>query len=194
MALTGTPRGAATRSRIRAATMRLLQTQDGAPTVAEIAAAAEVYPNQITHHFGSKDRLFVEAAFVLLLRDTDRLQAAGRRMRTAESFRSAIARTALAMPSLPRVVAAVALARERSDAQEEVRRAVGILFRQSERYLDRVLRERGWISDHGTARDVTTFWSAVFGAVLLSSGGIPGGPSVVDLAATLTIRADPARA
>ena len=44
------------------------------------------------------------------------------------------------------------------------------------------------MSETGTLR--TTFWSAAFGAVLLSTGGIPGGPSAVDLAATLTIRAD----
>jgi AcrR family transcriptional regulator len=171
--------------------MRLLQGRHGVPTVAEIAAAADVYPNQITHHFGSKDRLFVEAAFALLLRDTDRLQAAGRRMQTAESFRAALARTALTMPSLRHVVLALSLAPENEDAREEVRRSIGILFRQSERYLDRSLQRHGWTSDHGTARDVTTFWSAAFGAVLLSTGGIPGGPSEVDLAATLTIRADP---
>jgi AcrR family transcriptional regulator len=168
--------------------MELLQIRDGVPTVAEIAAAADVYPNQITHHFGSKDRLFVEAAFALLLRDTDRLQAAGRRMQTPDSFRAALARTALAMPSLRRVVLALSLAPERSEVQEEVRRSIGILFRQSERYLDRVLQRRGWTSDHGTSRDVKTFWSAAFGAVLLATGGIPGGPSEVDLAATLTIR------
>lgn len=170
--------------------MRLLQSRSDVPTVAEIASAADVYPNQITHHFGSKDRLFVEAAFALLLRDTDRLQAAGRRMQTAESFRAALARTALAMPSLRHVVIALSLARENEDVREEVRRAIGILFRQSERYLDRMLQRHGWRSEHGTARDVTTFWSATFGAVLLSTGGIPGGPSEVGLAATMTIRAD----
>jgi AcrR family transcriptional regulator len=183
-----TLRGEATRSRIRRAAMRLLQADGGVPTVADIARAADVYPNQITHHFGSKDRLFVEASFALLLRDTDRLQSAGRRLRTAEAFRSALARTALAMPSLRHVVAAIALAAERGDAQDEVRRSIALLFRQSERYLDRMLQEHGWVSDHGTARDVKTFWSAAFGAVLLSTRGIPGGPSEVDLAATLTVR------
>ncbi len=100
-------------------------------------------------------------------------------MQTAESFRAALARTALAMPSLRHVVVALSLARENADVREEVRRAIGILFRQSERYLDRMLQRHGWRSEHGTARDVTTFWSATFGAVLLSAGGIPGGPSEV---------------
>jgi TetR/AcrR family transcriptional regulator, regulator of cefoperazone and chloramphenicol sensitivity len=172
--------------------MALLSAGGAVPPVAEVAAAADVYPNQVTHHFGSKDRLYVEAAFALLLRETERLQAAGRRMRTPESFRSALARTALAMPSLRSVVVALALAQQNDEVRDEVRRSIEILFRQSERYLDRRLARQGWVSDHGTARDVTTFWSAAFGAVLLSTSGIPGGPSEVDLAAALTIRtADP---
>ncbi|MBT2501185.1 TetR/AcrR family transcriptional regulator C-terminal domain-containing protein [Curtobacterium sp. ISL-83] len=196
-------RGAATRARILAATAGLLagsatDTGSARPgavprgatvTVSAIARAAGVYPNQITHHFGSKDRLVLDASFALFLRDTARLQAAGRRARTADGFRRALARTALAMPSTTLVVHALGTSAD--DAQRaRVRELLAVLFRQSERYLDRVLAERSWSSANGTGRDARTFWSAVFGAVLLSDAGVAGGPSDVDLATTVTITAD----
>lgn len=196
----GTPRGAATRARILEATAALLRDAQAASaataehpvatapvTVSEIARAAGVYPNQITHHYGSKDRLVLDAAFTLFLRDTSRLQAAGRRARTPEGFRSVLARTALAMPSTPLVVRALATTGGDPALRERVRLLLALLFRQSERYLDRVVAEHGWRSPNGVARDARTFWSAVFGATLLADAGATGGPSDIDLAGTVSV-------
>jgi AcrR family transcriptional regulator len=183
----GTSRGAATRGRILDAAAGLL-VGGRTVTVGEVAAAAGVYPNQITHHFGSKDRLVLDAAFTLFLRDTARLQAAGRRAPTATTFRAVIARSAFLMPSTPLVVAALARADDGEPAlRERSAQFVALLFRQSERYLARVVAERGWVSTDGVARDARTFWSAVFGGVLLARSGAAGAPSDVDLAATISI-------
>nr|WP_237200882.1 TetR/AcrR family transcriptional regulator C-terminal domain-containing protein [Rothia nasimurium] len=46
----------------------------------------------------------------------------------------------------------------------------------------------GFRRSEDTDRATKTFWSAVFGAVLISQAGFPGGPSSVDVAATLSIR------
>lgn len=168
--------------------MALLRARPaGDVSVSEIAREAGVYPNQITHHFGSKDALFVEAAFTLLLQDAERLQSSARRMRTPEAFSEAIARTALVVPSIPLVVRALAVASGNAALHGKIQSAMSILFRQSERFLERTLVERGWVTSHGVERDVRTFWSAVFGAVLMSRAGVPGGPSDIDVAATLTI-------
>lgn len=189
----GTARGAATRARILAATAELLGATDvdGAArrsvTVSEIARAAGVYPNQITHHFGSKDRLMLDAAFTRFLRDTTRLQTAGRRARSAEGFRRTLARTALAMPATLLVVRALAATGDDAGQRERVRLLLAVLFRQSERYLERVAAERGWTSASGVGRDARTFWSAVFGATLLADAGVTGGPSDLDLAGTVSI-------
>jgi AcrR family transcriptional regulator len=189
----GTARGAATRAKILAATAGLLTATagDGGPrrtvTVSEIARAAGVYPNQITHHFGSKDRLVLDASFALFLRDTTRLQAVGRRARSAETFRQTLARTALAMPSTLLVVRALAATGDDDGQRERVRLLLAVLFRQSERYLDRVVAEHGWASGSGVGRDARTFWSAVFGATLLVDAGVTGGPSDLDLAGTVSI-------
>lgn len=189
----GTARGAATRARITAATAGLLSATGGdggarrTVTVSEIARAAGVYPNQITHHFGSKDRLVLDASFALFLRDTTRLQVAGRRARSAESFRQVLARTALAMPSTLLVVRALAAAGDDPGQRERVRLLLAVLFRQSERYLERVVTERAWTSGSGVGRDARRFWSAVFGATLLADAGVTGGPSDLDLAGTVSI-------
>ncbi|WP_159571382.1 TetR/AcrR family transcriptional regulator C-terminal domain-containing protein [Curtobacterium sp. 18060] len=205
-----TTRGAATRARILAATAGLLSagaaggaggastarasdaggasTARHAVTVSEIARAAGVYPNQITHHYGSKDRLVLDAAFALFLRDTTRLQAAGRRAGSADAFRQVLARTALAMPSTLLVVRALAAAGDDDAQRERVRLLLAVLFRQSERYLERVVAEHGWTSPSGVGRDARTFWSAVFGATLLADAGVTGGPSDLDLAGTVSIR------
>ncbi len=185
---TGTARGAATRARILAATAGLLSASgQRSLTVSEIARAAGVYPNQITHHYGSKDRLVLDAAFALFLRDTARLQAAGRRATSAEQFRKVLARTALAMPSTVIVVQALASTGDDAAQRERVRLLLAILFRQSERYLERITQEQGWTSASGADRDARTFWSAAFGATLLASAGVTGSPSDLDLAATLSV-------
>lgn len=196
----GTQRGAATRARILAATAGLLSAHptsaehpgDGPRThrqvtVSEIARAAGVYPNQITHHYGSKDRLVLDAAFTLFLRDTTRLQAAGRRATSAGAFRQVLARTALAMPSTALVVRALGSTGDDGAQRERVRLLLAVLFRQSERYLERIVDERDWSSSSGVARDARTFWSAVFGATLLADAGVTGGPSDLDLAGTVSI-------
>ena len=136
----------------------------------------------------SKDALYVDVAFGLLLRDTERLQKAGRRARTPDAMKRVLARTALTMPSITVVVSALALARGNPTLQPEVEAGLNVLFRQSEQFLVRKLWEQGWTIDQDTDRATKTFWSAVFGAVLISQAGFPGGPSSVDVAATLSIR------
>lgn len=184
-----TARGADSRRRIREAAMGLFRDRTYADvTVSEIARTAEVYPNQITHHFGSKDALYIDAAFGLLLRDTERLQAAGRRASTPDRFRRVLARTALTMPSTTAVVSALGIARGNAVVRPVLQTGLSILFRRSERYVERQMADRGWTTDQDTERATKTFWSAVFGAVLLSQAGFPGGPSDIDVSATLAIR------
>src|SRR3954468_1377458 len=94
------PRGRRTRAALlhRAAVLFAGRGYE-AVTVAEIARAAGAHPNQVTYYFGSKDALFVQAAFLRLLNEAERLEPIGRRQRSAASFRTALARTALALPA-----------------------------------------------------------------------------------------------
>lgn len=160
-------------------------------SVNDIARAAGVYPNQVTYYFGSKDSLFIHAAFLALLHDAERIEAVGYRMKTVEGFRSAIARTILALPSMPPVAQAVAIGSANPDLTGALGYYLHLLFRQSERYLETLMSERNWSLNRPLPVETRTFWSTAFGAVLLSRAGVKGSAADLELAGTLTIREIP---
>ncbi|RII42090.1 TetR family transcriptional regulator [Galactobacter valiniphilus] len=185
---TANRQGARTRALIRAAASALALTRTpGQFTVKHVAEAAGVFPNQITHHFGSKDRLYLEAAFALLLRDSGRLTRVARGARSPEEFGRALARTALALPSLPSLTSALALARGHEELGQLASGYLKVLFARSERFLERRLQREGWAAGHGVARASKTFWVAVFGAVLAHEAGFAGGPTDLDIASGLAL-------
>ncbi|MER7211537.1 TetR/AcrR family transcriptional regulator C-terminal domain-containing protein [Streptosporangium sp. NPDC020072] len=159
----------------------------GSVSVAEIAAAAGAHPNQITYYFGSKDALFVHAAFLMLLRDAERLEPVGHRQRTPRAFREAMARTALALPAVPVAVQAMSTTRLRPELRPVAQHNLTLLFRLAERYLTVVLDRHGWVVDRPAAVEARTFWSAVLGARLISESGFGGRSSDIDLAGVLTV-------
>jgi AcrR family transcriptional regulator len=182
-------RGQATRYRIIEQTARLCTERHGAEvSVAEIAAAAGVFPNQVTYYFGSKDSLLVHAAFLALLHDAETVEPAGLQASDPAAFRREIARAVLSLPSLPAVASALAAAIARPDLAPVVDKHLRLLFRQSERYLRRVVRERGWTLHRTPAAEARTFWSTTLGAVLLARAGAACTAADLDLAGTLTIR------
>jgi TetR/AcrR family transcriptional regulator, regulator of cefoperazone and chloramphenicol sensitivity len=182
-------RGRRTRARILDQAAELFAGQDYASvSVAEIARSAGAHPHQVTYYFGSKDALFVQAAFLLLLRDARRLEPIGLRQRTPAAFRAAVSRTTLALPAVPVVVRAMSISRLRPDLQKLAQHRLAILFRQAEHYLARVLERHDWELDRPIAVEVRTFWSAVLGARLISESGYGGRSSDIDVAGVLTIR------
>ncbi|MGX5696521.1 TetR/AcrR family transcriptional regulator C-terminal domain-containing protein [Agromyces soli] len=185
------PRGSgrgATRERIMAAAARLLVDREGQdPSVADIAREAGVFPSQITYHFGSKDALLVHAAFLALLRDAARIERFGATARDADAFRRSIARAVVVLPSLPRVAGALANGITRPELAEVVDTHLKLLFRQSERYLERVAKMRGWAVERPIPQEVRTFWTATIGAALLVGAGATGTAADLDLAGILTV-------
>jgi TetR/AcrR family transcriptional regulator, regulator of cefoperazone and chloramphenicol sensitivity len=182
-------RGRRTRARILNRAVELFAGQGyGTVSVAEIAKAADAHPNQITYYFGSKDALFVHAAFLMLLRDAQRLEPIGLRQRTPTSFRAALARTALALPAVPTSVQAMSITRLRPELRPLVQQNLTVLFRQAEHYLTAVLARRNWVIDRPATVEARTFWSAVLGARLISESGYGGQSADVDVAGVLTVR------
>ncbi|MGW8764391.1 TetR/AcrR family transcriptional regulator C-terminal domain-containing protein [Streptomyces sp. NPDC055815] len=181
-------RGRATRRRLIEATARLCEERPGAElSVAEIAHAAGAFPNQVTYYFGSKDSLLVHAAFLGLLHDARRIERIGRQAPDAAAFRRNIARAVLAMPSLPSVARALAAGISKPELAPVVDRHLQLLFRQSERFVGRLVDARGWTARRPLATEVRTFWSTALGAVLLVRAGAHGTVSDLDLAGALTI-------
>ncbi len=182
-------RGQLTRAQILQAACDLFARRDPElVSVAEIAAAGGAHPHQITYYFGSKDGLLVTAAFRLLLRDARRLEPIALGQRTPEGLRTAVARAALALQSLPLAVLALSITRRRAELRSLAERDLSVLFRQAEEFLVVLLSRRGWTVDRSPAVEVRTFWSAVLGARLISESGFGGRSSDIDLAGTLTVR------
>ncbi|MFF2319412.1 TetR/AcrR family transcriptional regulator C-terminal domain-containing protein [Arthrobacter sp. NPDC058097] len=182
-------RGHSTKGRILDSAVKLYLANPSAKvSVAAIAADAGVFPNQVTYYFGSKDSLFIHAAFLALLHDAERLEAIGHSAGTPESFRRNMARTALILPSMPLVVRALAVGTSVPALASVVDQHLNLLFHQSERYLARMLKQRHWEVQRPIPVETRTFWSAAFGATLLSQAGATGSGSDVDLAGTLTVQ------
>lgn len=181
-------RGRSTRYRIIEQTARLCAQQPGAdPSVAQIAAAADVFPNQVTYYFGSKDSLLVHASFLGLLHDAEAIESVGFRTADAASFRTEIAQAVLTMPSLPSVARALAAAVSRPALAPVVDKHLDLLFRQSARHLRRLMRERDWTLARTPEIESRTFWSTALGAVLLTRAGSTDAAADLDLAGTLTV-------
>lgn len=169
-------------------TAQLCKERPGAElSVAEIAKAAGVFPNQVTYHFGSKDSLLVHAAFLGLLHDAQRVERVGRQAPDAAAFRRNIARAVLAMPSLPSVARALAAGISKPELAPVVDQHLQLLFRQSERFVRQFLGSRGWQARRPLDVEARTFWSTALGAVLLVRAGAHGKVADLDLAGSLTI-------
>ncbi|MFF4381015.1 TetR/AcrR family transcriptional regulator C-terminal domain-containing protein [Kitasatospora sp. NPDC001547] len=187
-------RGRATRRQLIEATARLCEQRPGAEiSVAEIANAAGVFPNQVTYYFGSKDSLLVHAAFLGLLHDARRIERLGRQAPDAAAFRRNIARAVLAMPSLPSVARALAAGISKPDLAPVVDRHLQLLFRQSERFVGQLLDARGWQARRPLDVETRTFWSTALGAVLLVRAGANGTVADLDLAGALTVHDESGR-
>ncbi|MER7846155.1 TetR/AcrR family transcriptional regulator C-terminal domain-containing protein [Kitasatospora sp. NPDC096077] len=185
-------RGRATRRRLIEETARLCKERPGAEvSVAEIANAAGVFPNQVTYHFGSKDSLLVHAAFLGLLHDARRIERIGRQAPDAAAFRRNIARAVLAMPSLPSVARALAAGISKPELAPVVDQHLQLLFRQSERFVGQLLDSRGWKTHRPLSTETRTFWSTALGAVLLVRAGANGTVADLDLAGALTVHDSP---
>jgi AcrR family transcriptional regulator len=182
-------RGRRTRTRILTSAMSLFAREGLASvSVAKIARDSGVFPHQITYYFGSKDGLFVHAAFASLMREALRLEPLGLRQRTPEMFRSAMARGALAMRSVPAAVQAMSISRFRPELQPVAEKHLALFFKRAESYLEMVLDRNGWAIDRTPGVETRTFWSAVLGARLISESGYGGTSSDMDLAGILTVR------
>ncbi|MYR57135.1 TetR family transcriptional regulator [Streptomyces sp. SID625] len=181
-------RGRATRRRLIEVTAGLCRERPGAEvSVAEIAKAAGVFPNQVTYYFGSKDSLLVHAAFLGLLHDTRRMERIGHQAPDAAAFRRNIARAVLALPSLPSIARALAAAISKPELAPVVDQHLQLLFRQSERFVSRLVEARGWQVRRPLGVEARTFWSTALGAVLLVRAGAHGTGADLDLAGALTV-------
>jgi len=158
-----------TRREILLAASRLFAERGFADVSAiEIAAAAGVFPNQVTYYFGGKDGLFVEAAGRLILEVGQAAEIAARRAESVRAYRKALARSVLG-PGLPAVLAfieAMLIARRRRDLAPQIKATLDRLHEQGARATSEILARKRWRMKTSPAIAAQNFWATITGVAL----------------------------
>ncbi|WP_279402998.1 TetR/AcrR family transcriptional regulator C-terminal domain-containing protein [Arthrobacter sp. JCM 19049] len=155
-------------------------------TVSRIATHAGVYPNQITHHSGPRtgSTWTPRSRCCCGIRRACGPLPAGLQSAVI-CDRPGPHRTGRALH--PDGVTALGMGRANTSVQPSLVAGMKVLFRQSTRYVETVLEDKAWHMPKSVEKEVRTFWSTVFGAVLLSQAGFQGVPSDLDVAAMVSI-------
>jgi len=158
-----------TRREIILAASRLFAERGFAEVSAlEIAAAAGVFPNQVTYYFGGKDGLFVEAAGRLILEAGQAAEIAARKAKSVRDYRKALAASVLG-PGLPAVLAfieAMLIARRRPDLAPQIKATLDRLHEQGARATSEILARKRWRMKTSPAIAAQNFWATVTGIAL----------------------------
>ncbi|MFO1014614.1 MAG: TetR/AcrR family transcriptional regulator C-terminal domain-containing protein [Caulobacteraceae bacterium] len=152
-----------------AATVRFKEQGLGA-SVAEIARDAGAFPNQVTHHFGSKEALFVEAACRAMLYLAREAEIAASAVNTDESYTEALIRAVVGAPGLSLFIEALALTRRRPDLAPQVQKTFERLHAEGDRAYSATVARQGWRAPNA-AVSARRFWTLALGIGLRTSSG-----------------------
>jgi AcrR family transcriptional regulator len=171
------------RSRLLDAASRLFKAEGlAAVSIADIAAAADAFPSQITYYFRTKEALFVEAAcrdvlYVALAAE----QHAGQQLSPA-AYTRALVDSVMGSDAVGFFVEAMTLTRRRQDLAPLVERTVERLHTEGLRAYAAEMAARGWQSRLDPETSARRFWTIAIGVTLegQAMGRAPG-----DLAAEM---------
>lgn len=127
-------------------------------SVHQVAKDADVFPNQVTYHFGSKDGLFVEVAGGLILEAGQVAERAAQSARSARDYHEDFTNSILGegLPAVLVFVEATLIARRRTDLAPRIRETLERLYEHGPRTEEQ--------------RQVQTkpenFWATMMGAAL----------------------------
>ncbi|WP_027535224.1 TetR/AcrR family transcriptional regulator C-terminal domain-containing protein [Bradyrhizobium sp. WSM3983] len=172
----GDPKHAARATRSAGRKMRSLLLDAASPlfrerglsgtAIADIAAAADAFPSQITYYFRTKEALFVECACRDLLYLARATEQAALKARTPREYTRALAETVTASDSIPFFAEALTLTRRRQDLAPLVERTIERLHGEGARaYAGQVARHR-WRSLRAPDESSRRFWAVAIGIIL----------------------------
>ena len=171
------------RSRLLDAASRLFKERGlAAISIAEIAAAADAFPSQITYYFRTKEALFVEAAcrdVLYVARAAE--QHAGKQLSPADYAR-ALVDSVMGSDAVGFFVEAMTLTRRRQDLAPLVERTVERLHAEGLRAYAAEMAAHGWHSRLDPETSARRFWTIAIGVTL---EGQAMGRSPDDLAAEM---------
>jgi AcrR family transcriptional regulator len=159
--------GRTRRSRLLDAASRLFRERGLTQTsIADVAAAADAFPSQVTYYFKSKDALFVEVAcrdVLYLAADAERAAAD---TDTPATYTDALVTTVMGDDRLGVFVEAQVLARRRPDLQTLIARTIARLHGEGTRAYTGVMAARGWRSRRPADEEARRFWAIALGLTL----------------------------
>jgi AcrR family transcriptional regulator len=137
-----------------------------AVSIADIAAAADAFPSQITYYFRTKEALFVEAAcrdvlYVGLAAEVN----AGKRLSPADYTRSLV-ESVMGSDAVGFFVEAMTLTRRRQDLAPLVERTIERLHTEGLRAHADKMAARGWQSRLDPETSARHFWTIAIGITL----------------------------
>jgi len=155
------------RSRLLDAAVELFKAKGvSGVSVAEIAAAADAFPSQVTYYFRTKEALFVEAACreVLYVARQAELAAAG--APTGSAYNRRLVETVIGAPGLALFVEALSLTRRRQDLAPLIERTFERLHAEGDRAYAETRHRRGWSEAEDAGTVARRFWTLALGVAL----------------------------
>ena len=172
----GDPKHAARATRSAGRKMRSLLLDAASPlfrerglsgtAIADIAAAADAFPSQITYYFRTKEALFVECACRDLLYLARATEQAALSARTPRDYTRALAETVTASDSVAFFAEALTLTRRRQDLAPLVERTIERLHGEGARAYASQVQRHGWRSLRAPDESSRRFWAVAIGVIL----------------------------
>jgi AcrR family transcriptional regulator len=164
----------ATRSAGRQMRSRLLDSASGlfkqgglsGTSIADIAAAADAFPSQITYYFRTKEALFVEAACRDVLYAARAAEQAALKAHSPREYTRALVESVTATDAVAFFAEALTLTRRRQDLAPLVERTIERLHAEGLRAYAGQIERRGWSSLRDPATTSRRFWAVVIGVMV----------------------------
>jgi len=161
------PAGRQMRSRLLDAAGRLFKEKGLAgASIAEIAAAADAFPSQITYYFSTKEALFVEAACRDVLYVGRAAERNAGRQLSPQDYTRSLVESVMTSDAIGFFIEALTLTRRRRDLAPLVERTVERLHAEGLRAYAAEMIARGWQSRLDPADSARRFWAIAIGVTL----------------------------
>jgi AcrR family transcriptional regulator len=135
-------------------------------SIADIAAAANAFPSQITYYFRTKEALFVEAACRDMLYVARAAEEAALRAQTPRDYTRALVETVTATDSVAFFAEALTLTRRRPDLAPLVERTIERLHAEGMRAYAGQIERHGWRSLRDPDASSRRFWALAIGVMV----------------------------
>jgi AcrR family transcriptional regulator len=135
-------------------------------SIADIAAAADAFPSQITYYFRTKEALFVEAACRDMLYLARAAEQAAVKANTPRDYTRALVETVTATDTVAFFAEALTLTRRRQDLAPLVERTVERLHAEGLRAYASKIERHGWRSLREPDATSRRFWALAIGVMV----------------------------